>query len=248
MNTKQIQIRLRRSVALAVVVAILSCELFIAGAAELPPSVDEYASALSAITSSRGRQSLEELFEIAIKSAPHVQAILDTLSPGELAALRKKMPGMQITRAEPATVRPSAAFFAKLARRKGDKADRAFFAIYERSEPDSSPGAPAYIALSDGRPGCTRFDGPLLVALYRGWLSFRTEYPDAYATEAQGEIDSLDAELAAGTCACASRNQVAAGFEEFIKAFPDLPLTQKVRARLDRIKAGTSQMRFGCRG
>ena len=31
-----------------------------------------------------------------------------------------------------------------------------------------------------------------MVDLYGGWMTFRTTYPDDYASEAQGEIDSLE--------------------------------------------------------
>ncbi len=217
-------------------------------AAELPPSLDEYASALDAVMKSRSRQSLQPLFEIGIKSSPEVLAVLDTLSAADLAALQKKTPGMEIVRGESDVVRPSADFFKKLARRKGTKADRAFFDIYARTEPDSSPDFPAYVSVQSVSARCTRFDGPLMVGLYRGWLDFRTQYPGDYTTEAQGELDSMDAELSAGTCACGTQEQVEQGFGTFAKAFPDLPMTTKVRARIDRIKAGTSHIRFQCHG
>lgn len=243
---------LRQIAALTLAIAIGPCVLFVArlyaGAADIPPSVDEYATALAAIMNSHGRQSLQPVFEIGIQSAPEVQAILDTLSAEEFAALQKKMPGMQIVRGSAAAVRPSAGFFSNLARRKGTKADRAFFEIYARTEPDSNPIFPVYITAQGNPGGCTRFEGPLLVGLYRGWLSFRTQYPGDYATEAQGELDSMDAEFSSGTCACGNQQQVTAGFEAFAKAFPDLPLTQKVRARLSRIKAGASHIRFECHG
>jgi len=245
-------LRAPRIVALTIAIAIASCAIGVArvhaSAAELPPSVDEYAATLSAIMKSHRRQSLEPLFEIGVKSAPQVLAILDTLSAPEFAALQKKMPGMQMVRGNSAVVRPSAGFFANLARHKGSNADRAFFEIYARTEPDSSPIYPVYISQQAGAAGCTRFDGPLMVGLYRGWLAYRTQYPDEYATEAQGELDSMDAEMAAGTCACGNQQQVTVGLEAFVKAFPDLPLTQKVRKRLDRIKAGTSHIRFQCHG
>ncbi|HVA81004.1 MAG TPA: hypothetical protein VNF29_08770 [Candidatus Binataceae bacterium] len=234
------------SIATAIVVAVLCAARVDANSAGLPPSVDEYAAALAAIDKSHRRQSLEPLFEIAIQSSPRIQASLDTLSAAEFAALRKKMPGLQMIRGADAVVRPSADFFRNLARRKGLKADRAFFAIYARTEPDSSPVFPAYVTQQSDSSGCTRFDGPLLVGLYRGWLDFRTQYSDDYAIEAQGELDSIDAELAAGICACGSRAQVETGLEAFAKAFPDLPLTPKIRTRVDRIGTGVSHIRFNC--
>ncbi|MGC1343134.1 MAG: hypothetical protein WA854_12455 [Candidatus Binataceae bacterium] len=250
MRTSSIKSRPPLVAALTIVIAIGACAMFAVHlhAADVPPSLDEYQSALDAIVKSRSRQSLQPVFEIGIKSSPEVQAILDTLSAGELAALQKKMPGMQIVRGESDVVRPSADFFKNLARRKGTKADRAFFDLYARTEPDSSPDFPAYVSQAGGAGGCTRFDGPLIVGLYRGWLVFRTQYPGDYTTEAQGELDSMDAELSAGTCACGNQQQVTDGLEAFTKAFPDLPLTTKVRARIDRIKAGASHIRFQCHG
>jgi len=240
------------TISISIAIAIGSCAIFAArvyaGAADIPASVDQYASALDAIMKSHSRQSLQPVFEIGIQSSPEVQAILGTLSESDFAALQKKMPGMQILRGKSEVVRPSADFFRNLARRKGAKADRAFFDIYARTEPDSSPDFPAYVSVQSPSARCTRFDGPLLVALYRGWLDFRTQYPGDYTTEAQGELDSMDAELSAGTCACGTEQQVADGLAEFAKAFPDLPMTTKVRARIDRIKAGTSHIRFQCHG
>jgi hypothetical protein len=250
MRTLSTEFRTRLRAALAVAIAIGACAMLSmrVRAAEAPASADQYASSLDAIMKSHSRQSLQPLFEIGIKSSPQVQAILDPLSADDLAALKKKMPGMQIVRGESDVVRPSADFFRNLARRKGTKADRAFFDIYARTEPDSSPDFPAYISAPSVNARCTRFDGPLIVALYRGWLDFRTQYPGDYITEAQGELDSMDAELSAGTCACGTQQQVAGGLEAFAKAFPDLPLTTKVRARIDRIKDGTSHIRFQCHG
>lgn len=252
MRTSSSKFRPLLAAALITVIAIGACAIFAgrvhAGGADIPAAVDQYASALDAIMKSHSRQSLQPVFEIGIQSSPEVQAILDTLSESEFAALQKKMPGMQILRGKSEVVRPSADFFRNLARRKGTKADRAFFDIYARTEPDSSPDFPAYVTVHSPSARCTRFEGPLLVGLYRGWLDFRTQYPGDYTTEAQGELDSIDAELSAGTCACGTQEQVADGLAGFAKAFPDLPLTPKVRARIDRIKSGKSHIRFSCRG
>jgi hypothetical protein len=87
-----------------------------------------------------------------------------------------------------------------------------------------------------------------MTSLYRGWLSFRTAHPDTYATEAQGEIDSLTTELQAGTCACGNKEQVIAALEAFVKAFPDVPITPELRSRIERVRHDTSHIRFDCRG
>jgi hypothetical protein len=217
-------------------------------ATEIPPGVDEYAAAMSQIEHTRGRQSLEDVFELGIRSGPRLEAILDSLSDAEFKALRDKMQGFVIERGVVTTVHPSAEFFRTLARKKGTRIDREFFEIYARTEPDSNGGLPAYIERRTDESGCTRFDGPLMISLYRGWLSFRTSHPEDYATEAQGEIDSLTTELRAGTCACGSKEQVIAALQAFVNAFPDVPITPELRQRTERVRHDASHIRFNCKG
>jgi hypothetical protein len=218
-----------------------------AAAVELPPTVDQYLEALNSIETSRGRQSLQIVFELASESSPGIQAVLPSLSESEYGELHRRLKGFILTRGSIVYARPSATFFKTLARRKGLKADVAFFAAYAETEPDQNAIFPAYVRQQDGIAGCTIFSGPLMTGLYRKWLTFRTGYPDAYATEAQGELDSLDAELLSGICACEGREQVAAGLDGFVKALPDVPIAPKVRKRVEEIRAGTSHIRFECR-
>jgi hypothetical protein len=229
-------------------VATLAIGVARVSAADIPPDVDQYAAALSAIEHTRGRQSLEELFELGIRSGPRLEAILESLSEAEFKSLRDKMQGFVIERGAVITVHPSSDFFRKLARRKGTKVDREFFEIYARAEPDSNGGLPAYVERRTDESGCTRFDGPLMTRLYRGWLGFRTAHPDDYATEAQGEIDSLTTELRAGTCACGSKEQVIAALTVFVNTFPDVPIAPELRDRIERVRRGTSSIRFNCQG
>lgn len=218
-----------------------------ATAQEFPAGVDNYASELHEIEHTRGRQSLEDLFDLGIEVGPRLQGIVNSLDAAQLKELRDKMRGFVIERGEDATVHPSAEFFRKLARRKGNRVDREFFELYARTEPDSNRGQPAYIAPSGNAPGCTRFDAPLMISLYRGWLGFRTAHPEDYTTAAQDEIDSLTMELRAGTCACGSKEQVISALEKFCAAFPDVPLTPELHDRLERIRRGSSQIRFDCK-
>jgi hypothetical protein len=228
--------------------AMLSIGLALVSAAEIPPEVDQYAAALSEIEHTRGRQSLEDLFELGIRSGPRLEAIVESLNEADFKALRARMQGFVIEREAVITVYPSSEFFRKLARKKGTKVDREFFEIYARTEPDSNGGLPAYIARRTDETGCTRFDGPLMISLYREWLSFRTAHPDAYATEAQGEIDSLSMELQAGTCACGSKERVIAALQAFVNAFPDVPMTPELRNRIERVRHDGSHIRFNCQG
>jgi hypothetical protein len=228
--------------------AMLAFTVARSAATEIPPGVDEYAAALKNIEGTRGRQSLQDLFELGIKTGPGVEAVLEALTDSELKSVQEKMRGIVIVRGPVTSVHPSADFFKKLARKKGTKTDRAFFEIYARTEPDANGGIPAYVERRTDETGCTRFDGPLMISLYRGWLSFRTAHPDDYATEAQGEIDSLDAELQAGTCACGSKEQVIDGLQAFVKAFPDIPMAPELQRRIERIRSDTSHIRFRCKG
>jgi hypothetical protein len=215
----------------------------------MPSALQAYATDINDLLESRGKQPIEPVFEEGMKAAPQVQAILPDLSEAQYKDAQRAMKGFIVVRGEHQTtvVRPSVDYFRNLARKQGTKADRDFFAIYQRTEPDGNGPFPAYIRQQTDEAGCTRFDGKLMTDLYRGWLTFRTTYPDAYATEAQGEIDSLESELLSGICSCADAHQTAAGLQTFVDAFPDLPITPKIRNRIAQIRAGKSSFRFNCR-
>ncbi|HEV2171020.1 MAG TPA: hypothetical protein VGR40_08735 [Candidatus Binatus sp.] len=215
----------------------------------MPAALQAYAADINDLLESRGKQPIEPVFEEGMKAAPQVQAILPDLSEAQYKEAQGAMKGFIVVRGEHQTtvVRPSVDYFRNLARKQGSKADRDFFAIYQRTEPDGNGPFPAYIRQQTDEAGCTRFEGKLMTDLYRGWLTFRTTYPDAYATEAQGEIDSLESELLSGICSCADADQTAAGLQAFVNAFPDLPITPKVNDRVTQIRAGKSSFRFNCR-
>ena len=216
---------------------------------EMPPALEAYAAAIDDLIESHGKQPIEPVFEDGMKAAPKVQAILPDLNEAQYQNVQRQMKGFMVVRGEHQTtvVRPSVDFFKDLARKQGTKADKEFFAIYQRTEPDGNGPFPAYIQQQTDEAGCTRFDGKLMIELYRGWLTFRTTYPDAYATEAQGEIDSLESELLSGICACGDAAKTTSGLQAFVDAFPDLPITPKIKARIARIPSGNPGFRFNCR-
>ena len=205
-----------------------------------------YASALDDVRSSRGKSPIEPVFEAGMQASPQVQAVLPDLSESQYQEVQRQMQGFIVVRQEPIVVRPSVDYFKNLARKQGTKADRAFFAIYSRTEPDGNGPFPVYIKQQTDESGCTRFDGKLMVDLYRGWLTFRTTYPDDYAAEAQGEIDSLESELLSGICTCENADKTAAGLQAFVDAFPGVPITPKIKGRIAQIKSGKSSFRFNC--
>ena len=232
---------------LAIAIAI-ACFAIRAAAAnvEIPPAVADYAAALDQVRTARGKRPIEPVFEAGMQLSPQVQAVLPDLSESQYQQVQRQMQGFIVVREAVIVVRPSVDYFKALARKQGTKADRAFFDIYSRTEPDGNGPFPAYIQQQTGETGCTRFDGKLMIDLYRGWMTFRTTYPDAYASEAQGEIDSLESELLSGICTCDNADKTAAGLQAFVKAFPDLPITPKIKTRIARIHSGKSSFRFNC--
>jgi hypothetical protein len=213
---------------------------------EIPMAVANYAAALDALLKAGGKDSIEPVFEAGMQAAPSLQAVLPDLSESQFQQVQRQMQGFVVARHETIFVRPSVEYFKSLARKIGSKADRAFFEVYERTEPDANGAFPAYIQQQTDESGCTRFDGKLLTDLYRGWLTFRTAYPDDYAPEAQGEIDSIETELRSGICSCENAKKTAAGLQTFVDAFPDLPITPKIKNRIVQIRSGKSSFRFNC--
>lgn len=234
-------------IACCAIVAALAPALLNA-AVEIPAEVPSYAAALDELQKSGGKESIEPVFEAGMQASPSLQAVLPDLSEAQFAQVRQQMQGFVIGRNQAIFVRPKVEYFKALARKIGTKADRAFFEIYGRTEPDANGAFPAYIEPQTDEAGCTRFDGKLLSDLYRGWLTFRTEYPDDYAPEAQGEIDSIETELRSGICSCANAKKTAAGLQTFVDAFPDLPMTAKIKTRIAQIRSGKSGFRFNCHG
>jgi hypothetical protein len=235
----------RWQLAIAIAIACFALRAAAAGV-EIPPSVADYASALDEVRTARGKSPIEPVFEAGMQASPQVQAVLPDLSESQYQQVQRQMQGFIVVREAVIVVRPSVDYFKALARKQGTKADRAFFDIYSRTEPDGNGPFPAYIQQQTGETGCTRFDGKLMIDLYRGWMTFRTTYPDAYASEAQGEIDSLEAELLSGICTCDNAEKTAGGLQAFVKAFPDLPITPKIKTRIARIHSGKSSFRFNC--
>src|SRR5260370_41618185 len=94
-----------------------------------------------------------------MQAGPSLQAVLPELSDSQFQQVQHQMQGFVIARYGPPYVRPSVGYFKKLARKIGTKGDRAFFDIYERTEPDTTGPSPAYIQKQAAESGCTKFDG-----------------------------------------------------------------------------------------
>lgn len=235
---------------LAALALVMTAATQAAQADELPDSVAEYATAMAQLQAAKGRQSIQPVFEAGMQTTSHLQAVLPTISEDDYKKAQREMVGFVVVRQlhHNPLVRPSVEYFKALAKKKGTKADRDFFAIYALTEPDGNGPFSAYIKGRDEESGCTIFAGKKITDLYRGWLTFRTTYPDAYAPEAQGETDSIETELLSGICSCDNADQTAAGLQTFVDAFPNLPITPKIASRIGGIRTGKSSFRFNCRG
>src|SRR5258708_30751414 len=91
----------------------------------------------------RGKSPIEPVFEAGMQASAELQAILPDLTESQYQQVQHQMQGFIVVRGETILVRPSVDYFRTLARKQGTKADRAFFAIYSRTEPDANAPNPA---------------------------------------------------------------------------------------------------------
>ena len=231
---------------LAAAIAI-SCFAIQASAAdvEIPASVQTYASALDDLRTSRGKNPIEPVFEAGMNASPEVQAVLPDLSESQYQEVQRQMQGFIVVREALIVVRPSVDYFKSLARKQGTKADRAFFEIYSRTEPDGNGPFPAYIQQQTDESGCTRFDGKLMVDLYRGWMTFRTTIPTTTPPrrKAKSTASSRNCCQASAPATTPTRPRQDCRHSWTHSRAPDHTKNQN---RIAQIKSGKSSFRFNC--
>ena len=115
----------------------------------------DYASAMGELKTSRGKSPIEPVFEAGMQVSPQIQAILPDLSESQYQQVQRQMQGFIVVREAIIVVRPSVDYFRTLTRKQGTKADRAFFDIYSRTEPDGNGPFPAYIQQQTEESGCS---------------------------------------------------------------------------------------------
>ena len=142
-------------------------------------------------------------------------------------------------------VGPDPRFFLDLARRRGTAVDEEFFTLL-RDTYHADGVTRRYTVPRSDVSVCHVFDHPDLESLYRNWTRFWATHPRAYADAVDREVKALEDMVAQSTCACGDRESVEAGLERFLKSFPRSPVERQVRARLERLRAGTSDFRFRC--
>lgn len=215
------------------------------------------------------RQSLEPIFTFG-KSVAHELMTpaalgasgysgLESLSVKDFESVGQKMKGFLVTRDEVVYAEPDTSFWSLLAATKGSDADREFFRLLKWTYRDGA--VPIYISLTTDYSGCTVFGTRELTDVYAAWLSFHSQYPQAYVGLVAAETSRALNELES-TCACGDKASVLDELNYFITKYPNgattphiLTLMEKIRldptelhdktpVRFD--KATPTQMRYNC--
>jgi hypothetical protein len=217
----------------------------LAGTAERPrpsPATSRYQWALRDARA-RPHVDVEALFRLATDAGRELQAMMARADErGESPAVTR-VNGLVISTEEALYALPDPRFFAELARKKGRPVDRAFFDLLIATRPDGV--WPVYIEQQTDVTGCTRLDLPALPSLYERWLEFRRRPLAAYRAAAADELADME-RFVLSDCACGSREAALAGLEAFVKALPGAPITAKVMARLEDLRAGRAELRAEC--
>ena len=162
--------------------------------------------------------------------------LIDSLSEDDVRRLRT-LPGIAVTGAL-GSARPDRQFFVVLAQAHGNAADRQFFQTLHVTSP---PGEwPIYLEGVSDFGACTRYGTGTLVDTYRRWTQFQRSFPDRYVRQAAGAIDGVAEELLRPVCACGEAASVTRELDEFMRAFPSVPLSGNIAVTARALKANRS--------
>ncbi len=220
------------------------------GTPVLPKEIEEYTLEFEKIQSlDRLERNIEVLYRKGIAAGKSLLyhadlsdlPLLERLSEEQLRAVRRALPGIFLTRDEVLTAVPDPKLFLEFALKWGGRADIAFFSTLQISY--SSPGWPMYITPQTDYGGCRRLGSFVFSELYGMWRAFQSRFPDHYKEEVRRELAGLEENLL-HTGACEGPREVAEAYREFIRSFPDAPVSSKIRLRIPEIDNGTSNLRF----
>ena len=210
----------------------------------------KYAAALAKLKRANKGQ-VEPVFLLGLAAAQKLQEQLMARdeAPAEdsksKAPINTKLEGFAVSTEEVLYAVPEPAYFLALARKKGTPEDIAFFENLQRTFPEYAAW-PVFIEQQTDYSGCTLYNSPELIAVYRGWSEFAAKYPKAYPEQVAKELQRIHAAMTEEGCACEKAEGVTAGFEAFLQAFPKAPIADKVKSRLEALKAGKGDVRFEC--
>ena len=169
--------------------------------------------------------------------------LLESLPERQFTELRRELVGLLVNREEVVFVEPDVLFFRRLARR-GDRADRAFFAALSSTYPESV--WPVYVEQQTDYSGCTRFGSGTLVSTYLTWAAFRRQHPNRYETGSRSHLDEIVRTFTESTCACGDRASVEQELTEFLRRADASDVRSRVAARLAAIRGDRANVRFRC--
>ena len=216
----------------------------------LPEEIEEYTLEFGRIQSlDRLERNIEVLYRKGIAAGKRLVysadfselSLLERLNEEKLRAVRRALPGIFLTRDEVLQVVPDPESFLEFALKWGGRADIAFFSTLQISY--SSPGWPQYIQPQTDYGGCRRLGSFVFSELYGMWRAFQSRFPDRYKEEVRRQLAGLEENLL-HTGACGGPREVAEAHREFIRSFPDAPVSDKVRLRIAEIDKGTTNLRF----
>ncbi len=159
--------------------------------------------------------------------------------------LLQQLPGVRVQRVEIVMVRLNAQFFAELAARAGDQADRRFAAALAATYPDNA--WPVHVRQQTGYSGCTAFEDGQLLETYLAWSAVERDFPDRYVAAVARERDAVVRAATRSTCACGDAASVVRELERFAAALtPGHPILAAVDERLAALDEGRPGIRFAC--
>jgi len=215
-------------------------------------AIDQYEAELARIESGRGRTSLEHLFLLAYSLERTLTmpvrsggaSPLEELSAEEYQELAHRLRGISMNRDEVVFVDPDPAFFRQLGEKKGRTDDRLLMRLYSRTYDGST--WPVYIQQQTDYSGCTEFGPGKLTKLYGEWSHYRTMHGNRYKPVVAAELGRIQDELLRGTCACGDQDSVVNELRYFLRRHPGSPIARDVRARLEGLLHGKTNIRFNC--
>lgn len=204
---------------------------------------NRYSRALRNLENGKTKQSVESIYRKGARLSDKLDE-LEALSDADYALFEKKMKGFLVNRSETVFIKPSAKFFGNLAKRRGTKADIAFFNFLGELKPDSVWSA--YIEQQTDFSGCTIYGRGILTGMYRNAKQFKRKYPSVYTEDIDKVITDIKETFTNDTCACGERADVIKEFRLFINAFPKDEIAPVVRKRLAEVSSKPTEFRFGC--
>jgi hypothetical protein len=235
---------MRRAVTmLAIVVAgVVSAET-----SDYRGAAQEYLASLNRLLSHAPDTSVEDVYSRAAllgEALLYPPSALESMPEVEFQALRRQMPGFILNREEVLIAGPEPSYFLDLAGRHGRPVDRRFFIVQSHGRPDGV--WPVYMQQQTDHSGCTLFGQGKLVASYRSWRDFRSEFPRAYARFVTQALADIEEQVARSTCACGDADSVSRELTDFATAFPESAVAAAAASRARAAREYRSPIRFKC--